>query len=52
MKRFIIAIFLVAPLASVYSQSTESTEGIKFETVSWTEVLAKAKKENKYVTKR
>jgi thioredoxin-related protein len=49
MKKVIITVLVVMMSLTGFAQTAEATEGIKFETGTWSEVLAKAKKENKYV---
>ena len=48
MKKLILVMFLMILGVPAFTQS-EVGEGIKFENGTWAEILAKAKKENKYV---
>jgi thiol-disulfide isomerase/thioredoxin len=49
MKKAVFSVLLAFIVSFVSAQTAESTEGINFEKGTWSEVLAKAKKENKYV---
>lgn len=49
MKKVMITVLVVMMSFVGFAQTAESTDGIKFETGTWSEILAKAKKENKYV---
>ena len=49
MKKVVFSLLLVFMTSFVFAQTAESTVGINFEKGTWSEILSKAKQENKYV---